>query len=187
MQGTVRLRDILLTVNYIPLSAMWNYWNVNFNGREAGTWRIGLWVSVHTGRMGVQWLPEGRGQRFACTVPNKQEKSSHKQTPWASNSDKHCIVKGKDWLKLLVEVSVIEEDPDGWREAHSTCQEKQESSHQVAACTIDQTLGQFDVRHRGLEGRVTHSNQAEQQGTHCNYDAEGQGKLEDTQIQLVNG
>lgn len=56
----------------------------------------------------------------------------------------------------------------------------------MAACTIDQTFGQFDVRHRGVEGRVTHSNQTEQQGTHCDQDAERQGKLEDTQVQLVH-
>lgn len=83
-------------------------------------------------------------------------------------------------------MAVIEDGPDGWREAHGTCQEKQESSHQVAACTIDQTLGQFDVRHRGLEGRVAHPDEAEQQGTHCDQDAEGQGELEDAQVQLVN-
>lgn len=165
---------------------MWNYRNVDFNGGEAGTWWIGLWVSVHTGRMRVQWLPERRGQRLACTVPNEQKKSSHKQAPWASNSDEHCIVKGKDRLKLPVEMSVIKDGPDGWREAHSACQEKEESSHQMAACTIDQTLGQFDVRHRRLEGCVTHSNQAEEQGTHCDQDAKRQGKLEDTQVQLVN-
>lgn len=83
-------------------------------------------------------------------------------------------------------MDVIKEDPDGWREAHSTSQEKQQPSHQVAACTIDQTFGQFDVGHGGPESCVTHSDQAEQQGTHCDQDAEGQGKLENSQVQLVN-
>lgn len=141
---------------------------------------------MHPGRMRVQGLPERRGQRLACTIPNEQQKSRHEQTPRASNGDKDCIVKGEDGLKLLVEMAVIKDGPDGRREAHGTCQEKQESSHQVAACTVDQTLGQFDVRHGGPEGRVAHSNQAEQQGTHCDHDAERQGKLEDAQVQLVN-
>lgn len=57
-------------------------------------------------------------------------------------------------------MGIVKEDPDGWGEAHSTCQEKQQPTHQVAACTIDQTLGQFDVGHRGPESRVTHSDQA---------------------------
>lgn len=83
-------------------------------------------------------------------------------------------------------MNVIKDDPDGRGEAHGTCQEKQQPGHQVAACTIDQTLGQFDVGHWGPEGRVAHSNQAQQQGTHRNQDAERQGKLEDPQVQLVN-
>lgn len=102
---------------------------------------------MHTGRMGVQRLPERRRQRLACTIPNKQQKGSHKKAPSTSNSDINCIVKCKDWLKLLVQMDVIEDDPDGWGEAHSTSQEKQQSGHQMAACTIDQTLGQFDVGH----------------------------------------
>lgn len=83
-------------------------------------------------------------------------------------------------------MDVIKEDPDGWGEAHSPRQEKQQPGHQVAASAIDQTLGQFDVGHRGPEGRVAHSNQAEQQGAHCDQDAEGQGKLQDPQVKLVN-
>lgn len=131
-------------------------------------------------------MPERRGQRFARTIPNEQEKGGHKQAPGTSDCDIHCVVKHKDWLELSVQMNVVKEDPDGWGEAHSTCQEKEQPGHQVAACTIDQTLGQFDVGHRGPESRVTHSNQAEQQGTHCDQDAEGQGELEDPQVQLVN-
>lgn len=141
---------------------------------------------MHAGRMRVQRLPERRRQGLACTVPDKEQNGRHKQPPGTSDGNIHCVVKCKDWLKLLVQMDVIKDDPDGWGEAHSTCQEKQQPGHQVAACTIDQTLGQFDVGHRGPEGRVTHSDQAQQQGTHGDQDAEGQGKLQDPQVQLVN-
>lgn len=141
---------------------------------------------MHTGRMGVQWLPERRGQGFADTVPNKQQEGGHKQAPCTGDRDIHCIVKRKDWLKFPVQVEVVKDDPDGRGEAHGTCQEKQQPGHKVAAGTIDQTLGQLDVRHGGSEGRVAHSYEGEQQGAHGDQDAEGQGKLEDTQVQLVN-
>lgn len=142
---------------------------------------------MHTGRVGVQRLPERRGQGLACTVPNKQQQGRHKQAPSTSHSDIHSIVKRKDWLELPVQVDVVKDDPDGRGEAHSTRQEKQQPGYQMAACTIDQALSQFDVGHGGPEGSVAHSDQAEQQRAHCDQDAEGQGKLEDPQVQLVHG
>lgn len=84
-------------------------------------------------------------------------------------------------------MDVVKDDPDGRGEAHSACQEKQQPGHQMAARTIDQALSQLDVGHGGPEGRVTHSDQAEQQGAHRDQDAEGQRKLEDPQVQLVHG
>lgn len=72
VQGKCEATSFLWELPTSPLGGMWNYWNVNFDGREARACWIGLWVSMHTGRMGIQRLPERRRQRFACTVPNKQ-------------------------------------------------------------------------------------------------------------------
>lgn len=138
--------------------------NVNFYGREARTCGVRLrGIAVHAGGVGIQGLPERRREAFACTVPQEQQDGSEKQTAGTGNGNKYRDVKAKDRLIFSVQIIVIKNDPDGWSETNGTGKQEQEAGHEMAACTVYQALGQFDVWHARYKGGVTHANHAEEQ------------------------
>lgn len=118
---------------------------------------------MHAGGVGIQGLPERRREAFACTVPQEQQDGSEKQTASTGNGNKYRDVKAEDGLVFSIEIIVIKNDPDGRSETNGTGKQEQEASHEMAARTVYQALGQFDVRDAGYKGSVTHADHAEEQ------------------------
>lgn len=118
---------------------------------------------MHAGGVGIQGLPERRREAFACTVPQEQHDRSEKQTASTGNGNKYRDVEAEDGLVFPVQIVVIKNDPDGRSETNDTGKQEQEAGHEMAACTVYQALGQFDVWHGRYKGCVTHANHAEEQ------------------------